>query len=101
MKIGDAVRLRHIAGNHPNRCLRIYNIPRDVMPNVPEAQRAGLKWSDISSSMQFKRVIDKLWDEEIGVILEFGVDPEGDQVRILSPRGIPGWLNRDSLELVE
>jgi len=95
VKVGDAVQLRHVPG-HPNRCLRIFDVPKDFIPDVGKAQKSGLKRSDIQQELRFRKVIDKLWAGEIGVVLEF----QDDLVRILTPRGVPGWLNPEGLEVL-
>ena len=95
MRYGDLVKIRHVVG-HKNECLRIWDIPKDIMPNIGEAQRKGLKWSDVKHQVRFREVIDKIWAGEIGVVLEI----QDDFAQILTPRGVAGWLYSDGLEVV-
>ena len=93
MKRGTAVRMR-IIPSHKNECLRVYDIPYHI---VPHPNNSSVTWSQISDEMRFKKVIDKFYPGEIGVVL----DTHEELVQVLTPRGISGWLNSNTIETIE
>ena len=82
--IGDLVRTRRTE-NHGSTCYRLYD----------SAQKQA---QIIDDKIIYTKMVEKIFHDEVGLVLEVQYDI--DKARVLSPRGIPGWISILNLELI-
>jgi hypothetical protein len=73
---GDLVTTVHIP-NHGGDCFRLYNFSNEL------------------GSPNWKKMTDKLYHGEVGLLLEISIEGMG---LVLSPRAKTGWVNMANIE---